>query len=289
MVTTMKSIIWHLKSVVFVLCVTMSATATAYAQQRPLVTEDPETIGSGRILLEGGFSVDWDQTNSANGVKGDLTRLASFGVSVGISPSAEVQIDGGLVQRIKVTERISNSPLAGTTSLIAGEDASSMEDLVVATKIRLAPEGPSRPAFGLRFGTKLPTAAPDDGVGLGTTDFFASFLIAKTVRSVRTVGNVGLIVLGNPETPSDPATTLGFGLSVARALTNEFEVVGELNGRLTPFEKIVPAGLESRAVLRIAGRYTYSMLRIDFGLLVGLTSRDPSFGISGGATYVITR
>jgi hypothetical protein len=280
--STMKSII-----ATFALCVTVSATA--YAQQRPLVTEDPETIGTGRVLLEGGFSLDKDQTNSANGVKGDVTRLASFGASVGISPNAEVQIDGGLLQSIFVTERIARSPLAGTTSLAAGDRASSMEDLVVATKIRLSTEGPSRPAVGLRFGTKLPIAAPQDGVGLGTTDFFASFLIAKTVQSVRTVGNVGLLILGNPATPRDTATALGFGFSVARALTNEFEVVGELNGRLTPFEEIVPPGLESRAVLRFAGRYTYAMLRLDFGLLVGLTNRDPSFGFSGGATYVITR
>jgi hypothetical protein len=98
-----------------------------------------------------------------------------------------------------------------------------------------------------------------------------------------------LILLGNPVTGQDPATTLGFGLSIARALTNEFELVGELNGRLTPFEKIVPLGLESRGVLRFAGRYTYAMLRLDFGVLAGITDRDPSFGISAGATYVITR
>lgn len=275
--------------VLVLLVVSLALAPAAHAQQRPLVTEDPETIGSGRILLEGGFSLDTDQTNSANGIKGDVTRLASFGVSVGISPTAEIQIDGGLVQRINVSERTANSPLAASTSLVAGDRASSLEDLIVATKIRLAPEGPSRPALGLRFGTKLPTAAPGDGIGLGTTDFFAFLLMAKTVQSVRTVGNVGLIVLGNPEAPSDPATTLGFGLSVARALTNEFEVVGEINGRLTPFEKIVPVGLESRGVLRLAGRYTYAMLRLDFGLLVGITNRDPSFGVSGGATYVITR
>ena len=107
------------------------------------------------------------------------------------------------------------------------------------------------------------------------------------MQSVRTVGNLGLIVLGNPVAAQDPATTLGFGLSVARALTNEFEVVGEINGRLTPFEKIVPIGLESRGVMRLAGRYTYAMLRLDFGLLAGFTKRDPSFGISGGATYVL--
>jgi hypothetical protein len=279
---------WNLKSLIFAVCVTVCGTA--HAQQRPLVTEDPETIGSGRILLEGGFSLEKDQTHFAHGVTGDISRLATFGVSVGIGPAAEVQIDGGLVQRLDITGLVTSQPPApGSTPFAVGDKTSSMEDLIVATKIRLAPEGASRPAFGLRFGSKVPTAAPGDGIGLGTTDFFVSLLMAKTVQSVRTVGNVGLTVLGNPATPRDPATALGFGLSVARALTNEFEVVGEINGRLTPFEKIVPAGLESRGVFRFAGRYTYAMLRLDLGLLAGMTSRDPSFGISAGATYVITR
>ena len=260
-----------------------------YAQQRPLVTEDPETIGAGRILLEGGFELGADQENEAYGIEGDITRIGIFGVSVGISPSAEIQIDGGLVQRLNVTERTPNAPLFSTTPLAAGDRSSSVEDLIVATKIRFASETETRPAFGMRFGTKLPTADPDKGVGLGTTDFFVSALVAKTVQSVRTVGNVGLFVLANPEDAQEPATALGFGLSVARAVTNAFEVVGELNGRLTPFQKIVPAGLESRGVFRLAGRYTHSMLRLDFGLLAGITNRDPSFGISAGATYVISR
>lgn len=283
-----ESKIWKLKSVIFALCVALGSTA--HAQQRPLVTEDPETIDSGRTLVEGGFSLDWDQTNPVHGIEGDIARLAIFGVSAGISPIAEVQIDGGLIQRIDVTGRITpHPPIPGGASFEVGDRASSMDDLIIATKIRLVPEGASRPALGVRFGTKLPTASVDKGVGLGTTDFFATFLLAKTVQSVRTVGNVGMILLGNPVTGQDPATTLGFGLSVARALTNEFEVVGELNGRLTPFEKIVPLGLESRGVLRFAGRYTYAMLRLDFGVLAGITDRDPSFGISAGATYVITR
>lgn len=272
---------------IFALCVTLSGTA--HAQQRPLVTEDPETIGSGRVLLEGGLSVDYDQANSARHIKGDVARLGSFGVSVGISPTAEVQIDGGLVQRLSVTEGIVPVPLAPAPALVAGDKRSSVEDLIVATKIRLTSEGASRPALGVRFGTKLPAASPHKGVGLGTTDFFASFLVAKTVQSVRTVGNVGLFVLGNPVASGDTATALGLGVSIARAVTNEFEVVGELNGRLAPFQKVVPMGLESRAVLRLAGRYTYAMLRLDFGLLAGITDRDPSFGISAGATYVITR
>ena len=285
--TMMKTTNWSLQSVIFAVCVTVSGTA--YAQQRPLVTEDPETIGTGRVLLEGGFSLNYDQTNTANDITGDIARFTSLGASVGISPNAEIQIDGGFLQRLTVTEATPINQLLAAVPLEVGDQTVSFEDLVVATKIRLASEGPSRPTIGLRFGTKLPTASPEKGIGLGTTDFFASFLLGKTVQSVRTVGNVGLFVLGNPETPHDTATALGFGLSIARALTNEFEIVGELNGRLDPFEEIVPAGLEGRGVLRVAGRYTYALLRLDFGILIGITSRDPSFGISAGATYVITR
>ena len=40
-----ESKIWNLKSIIFAICITLSGTA--HAQQRPLVTEDPETIGSG--------------------------------------------------------------------------------------------------------------------------------------------------------------------------------------------------------------------------------------------------
>jgi hypothetical protein len=267
----------------------LALPAAGYAQQRPLITEDPETIGAGRILLEGGVELDADQGNDAYGIEGDIAHIATFGASVGISPSAEIQIDGGLIQRLTVSERIPNAPLFMTTPLVAGDRSSGFEDLIVATKLRFASETETRPAFGARFGVKLPTADPDKGIGLGTTDFFVSALVAKTVQSVRTVGNVSLIALGNPESAQEPASALGFGVSVARAVTNAFEVVGELNGRLTPFQKIVPAGLESRGVFRLAGRYTYSMLRLDFGLLAGLTDRDPSFGISAGATYVITR
>ena len=278
-----------LKVIVSVATVCLVLPNAAYAQQRPLVTEDAETIGTNRILLEGGFELDDDQSNDAYGVKGDIAHIGTFGVSLGVGPSAEVQIDGGLIQRLAISDRTLGAPLFATLPLAPSEESSGFADLVVATKIRFASETETRPAFGVRFGAKLPIADVDKGIGLGTTDVFVSALIAKTVQSVRTVGNVGLFVLGSPETAQETATALGFGISVARAMTNEFEVVGELNGRLAPFEKIVPAGLESRGVFRLAGRYTYSMLRLDVGVVVGVTSRDPSFGISGGATYMIMR
>jgi hypothetical protein len=257
------------------------------AQQRPLVTEDPETIGVNRVLVDAGFEFDTSQLYSAYGVKGDTVHGPTFGVSVGISPIAEIQIDGGLFQRLSVTER-RPAPLNYVLDF-TGDHASTLEDFTVATKIRISPESESRPAVGVRFGTKLPTAKRESAMGLGTTDFFASFLVARTMQSVRTVGNVSFLVLGNPQGAQESVHGLGYGISVARALTNAFEVVGEVNGRASPWGDAVPAGLESRGALRLAGRYTYRLLRVDLGVLVGITSRDPGLGVSLGATYVITR
>jgi hypothetical protein len=271
--------------IAIMLCVFLPAALSA--QQRPLVTEDPETVGEHRVLVEGGFELDRDQLYSAYGITGDTVHGPTFGVSVGISPSAEIQVDGGLFQRLTVKDR---KPALLTPALnFTGDHASTLEDFTVATKIRIGTESETRPAFGVRFGTRLPTAKRESAMGLGTTDFFASFLLAKTVRSVRTVGNATFLVLGNPQGAQESVHGLGFGLSVARALTNALEVVGEVNGRTQPWGDAVPAGLESRGTIRLAGRYTYALLRFDLGVLVGITSRDPSFGISAGATYVITR
>jgi hypothetical protein len=269
--------------VAFALCVVVPSVGRA--QQRPLTTEDPETVGANRVLIEGGFEFDRDQLYSAYGLKGDTVRGPSIGVSVGISPNAEIQLDGGLLQRLHVRERKAG-PLAPELDF-TGNTASSLEDFTLATKIRVTSEATSHPAFGVRFGTKLPTAKREKGMGLGTTDFFAALVIGKTVQSVRTVANVSFLVMGNPVGAQEPVHALGFGVSVARAVTNAFEVVGEVNGHLKPMGDAVPPGTDSRGVLRLAGRYTYQLLRLDFGILVGMTPRDPSFGISAGATYVI--
>jgi hypothetical protein len=260
--------------------------ALAGAQQRPLITEDPETVGANRVLVEGGLEYGWDQSFPAYGLTGNVMHAPTLGVSVGIGPSAEVQVDGGF-QHLHVTQR-KRAPLSAVLDF-TGDDASSLEDFRVATKIRLKSESASSPALGIRFGTKLPTAPREDGVGLGTTDFFATFLLGKTVQSVRTVANVSLLVLGNALGAQEPVRALGLSLSLARALTNEFEVVGEAAGHLDPLGDATPPGTESRGELRLAGRYTHDRLRFDLGVIVGITSRDPRLGLTGGATYVFGR
>ena len=133
-----------------------------------------------------------------------------------------------------------------------------------------------RPSFGLRFATKLPNASNESGIGLDTTDFFASFLIAKTVQSVRIVGNVGLGILGDPTRGDQQNDVLTYGLSFARALTQQAEVVGEINGRVSTRSGEPPPGTESRGIARFGARYTIGSWRADAAVLFGVTSSDPS-------------
>ena len=48
------------------------------AQQRPLVTEDPETIGSGLVLIEGGLDYENDIQYPVSGLQGNLIRLPTL-------------------------------------------------------------------------------------------------------------------------------------------------------------------------------------------------------------------
>ena len=269
-----------------VLVAALVAATPAAAQQRPLVTEDPEVIGAGLVLLEGGFDHSRDILFPASGLQGNLLRAPTLGVSFGISSIAEIQLDGGLYNRLTIKNRgVGPAPLAGQLNF-TGDKTSAVEDLVIATKIRLATETPGRPAIGLRFATKLPNASNESGLGLDTNDFHVQALFGKTVQSIRVVGNVGLGILGDPTRGDNQNDVLLYGVSVARAVREGIEVVGELNGRANTRSGGAPVGTESRATMRVGGRITRGTVRLDAGILLGVTSRDPGFGFTAGATYV---
>jgi hypothetical protein len=258
--------------------------AAALAQQRPLVTEDPETIGAGRVLVEGGIDYSWDVEYPASGLEGNLLRIPILGVSVGVSSIAEIQIDGGLHNHLNITDRDASAPLFGMVTA-TGDTTGDVEDIVIGTKVRIVPEGMRRPAFAFRFATRLPNANNETGLGLDTSDFFASILTAKTVRSVRVVGNLGLGIIGDPTRGDRQNDVTLYGLSFARALTSRAEVVGEINGWFNTRNE-PPIASDSRGVGRLGARYTIGSWRADGAVLFGVTARDPGFGIAAGATYV---
>jgi Putative MetA-pathway of phenol degradation len=276
----------HVRSVVvclFTLLAVAGLPGRAGAQQRPLVTEDPEPIGAGRVLIEGGIDGAHNQEYPVSGLKGNLWRVPTIGVSVGISSIAEFQIDGGF-NYLSITDR----RIAPLTSLLTatGSSTHDVEDTIVATKIRLLSETAGRPAIGIRFATKLPNASNESGLGLDTTDFYASLLGAKTVESVRVVGNLGVGILADPTDGNRQNDVLTYGLSLARAMTQKTELVGEVNGRVSTRSGGPLPGTESRGLLKLGGRFTQGPLRLDAAVYFGLTTVDPTIGFTAGFTYV---
>ena len=239
------------------------------------MTEDPETIGSGLVLIEGGFDQQRRVFYPLSGLTGDLLRAPTLGISLGVSSIAEIQIDWSPYQRLSVNKR----ELAPLSSMLdfTGDRTSDIDDLVIGTKVRLVPEGSGHPAFAVRFATKLPNASNESGLGTDSMDFYVSGLVGKTIESVRVVGNVGLGMLSDPIRGDQQNNVLTYGVSLARAVRQGLEVVGEINGRqsLNSADE-VPVGTENRGAIRIGGRYTFRTVRLDSGVIVGLTSRDPA-------------
>ena len=69
-------------------------------------------------------------------------------------------------------------------------------------------------------------------------------------------------------------------------MTQQTEVVGEVNGRVSVRSGDPFPGTETRGLLKLGGRYTRGPLRLDAGVFFGLTTIDPTIGLTAGFTYV---
>ncbi len=267
----------------FILVLGLAAAQPALAQQRPLKTEDPETVGSGRALIEAGLDYNRDVFLPVSGLRGNHLTMPAFGLSLGVSSIAEIQIDWGIYQQLSITDQVAGAPLAPILQL-DGDSTDDFGDIHIGAKVRLVSETAHRPAIGSWFSTRLPNAGNESGLGKDVQDFSSALTIGKTVQSVRVVANIGVLMIGRPTEAVAQDDLLIYGLSVARAVSANAELVGEFVGRAN-FANIVTPGAEDRGLLRFGARYTKSGVRLDGGILLGLTSYDPSIGFTGGLTW----
>jgi hypothetical protein len=273
---------WSVLAMVATACLAFSSGA--FAQSRPLQTEDPETVGTGMVLVEAGMGYEHGEVYPASGLTGNLWRVGTFGFNFGVSPIAEIQIKGGVQDELSVTGQ-TPAPLSGLLTF-TGTHTHDFPDAIIGAKIRLKAETASRPALAIKFSTRLPNEGNKSGLGLNTYDFNFDFLFAKTVQSVRIAGNVGFGILGSPTVAVIQNDVLNYGISVARAVQPGVEIVGEWNGRLNTRANTPPVGTESRSQMRVGSRFTRGPVRIDGALLIGVTNLDPTWGFTTGVTWV---
>jgi hypothetical protein len=260
--------------------------AAPSAQQRPLETQDPEPIGTGRILIETGVTYARDMFYPLSGLEGNLWQLPVIGLDVGLSPIADLQITGGPYDRLSITDRRA-APLE---SLVAatGDTTHDVDDLNIGTKIRLVPETAGRPGIGFRFSVRLPNAKHRSGLGQDTTDFSASLLAGKAMAALRVVGNLGFTIMSEPLNAAKQNDVITYGASLAQQIGHGAALVGEVNGRWSTRNGIAPIGTESRGIATVGGRYTVGSSRLDAAAFFGLTPIDPTIGVKVGWTYVFT-
>jgi len=256
----------------------------ASAQSRPLVTEDPETVGPGQILFEAGLDYSQDLFYPASGLRGNLWRIGSFGFCFGVSSIAEIELKGGLRDSFTIKNRFP-APLASMLTVV-GDHSGDFPDAVIGAKVRFLPETATRPSMAVKFSTRLPNEGNESGLGLDTTDFNFGIAIGKTVQSIRFVGNFGFGILGDPVRGDRQNDVLNYGASVARAVATGVEVVAEINGRLNTRSGTPPVGTESRSAMRVGARFTQGPVRVDAAFLAGITERDPTWGFTTGVTWV---
>jgi hypothetical protein len=84
----------------------------AHAQQRPLITEDVDIIPPGSLRIEAGVDFMQKARFPVSALNGDLTRVGVLGISIGLAPNVEVQVEGVAQNFLSINSRgVSTIPL----------------------------------------------------------------------------------------------------------------------------------------------------------------------------------
>jgi hypothetical protein len=264
----------------------LALCSSVYAQQRPLITEDVDIIPPGTLRIEGGLDFMQGAKYPVSGLKGDLTRVGVIGVSIGMGPNVEFQIEGVAQNYLSINSR---GPSAIPLNLAPGANSSTdTGDFTLWAKFKLRNETKRGPSLGFRFGVALPNSSQGTGIGLNQTNAYGSILVGKKFGQdgrFNTFGNLGIAILTAPTQFFSQNDVLTYGMAGIFRINKQFSVAGEVNGRANTRPGSGPLGTESQSEARLGMQIRASGLRFDFAGIKGLTSFSPNSGFTVGVTY----
>lgn len=275
-----------MRRLVYILAVLMCSVITVAAQQRPLITEDVDIIPPGSIRIEGGIDFMQGAKYTVSGIHGDLTRVGVIGVSFGMSPNVEFQIEGVAQNYVSINSR---GPSAIPLDLLPGANSTNdTGDFTLSAKFKLRNETRRGPSLGFRFGVQLPNSNEARGIGLNATNAFGQILVGKKFGQdgrFNTFGNLGIAILTAPTELFTQNDVLTYGVAGIFRVNKQFSIAGEVNGRANTRPGNGPLGTESQAEARLGMQIRASGLRFDFAGIKGLTNFSPNSGFTIGVTY----
>jgi hypothetical protein len=273
---------WLAQAMLLLLAIIYLSLGSAQAQQRPLLTEDVDIVEPGNVRAEFGVELLQRQRFALSGLEGDLSRLGVVGLTFGLSPNVEFEVQGVLQQYLSI-DRMGPSriPLQLAPGALSTNDVG---DFMFATKIKLRNETANLPAVGFRFGVQLPNTNQAKGLGTNTTNFFATVLVGKKFFSKRLnlFGNIGLGILTAPLVPFSQNDVTLYGIAGVYKVNNRLNLVGEVNGRFSSRNPQV--GTEDISQARFGVQIYAAGLRFDLAGTKGLTDFSPRSGIIFGFT-----
>jgi len=275
-----------MRHLAYILALLMGSVITVAAQQRPLITEDVDIIPPGSIRIQAGIDFMQGAKYTVSGIRGDLTRVGVIGVSFGMSPNVEFQIEGVAQNYVSINSR---GPSAIPLDLLPNANSTNdTGDFTLSAKFKLRNETRRGPSLGFRFGVQLPNSNEARGIGINQTNAFGQILVGKKFGPdgrFNTFGNLGIAILTAPTVLFTQNDLLTYGLAGIFRINKQFSIAGEVNGRANTRPGNGPLGTESQAEARLGMQVRASGLRFDFAGIKGLTSFSPNSGFTIGVTY----
>jgi len=262
---------------------------SAFAQQRPLLTEDVDITPEGTVEIAAGVDFLQNVKFPLSGLKGDLTRVGDVRIRTGFAPNVEIQIEGVLQNFLAINSQTATSPIPLS---LDGNSSNDTGDIIVSTKIKLRNETKNLPAIGFKFGFEMPNSDQARGIGTNQINIFSKVLLqkrfgrvaGKTPR-VNVFGNLGLGIMTAPIERFTQNDVFLYGLAGIFKVNERINIVSEINGRLNTRGGTAPLGTESVGQFRIGTQIRASNLRFDTAAIIGLTKFSPRSGITFGVTY----
>lgn len=271
----------------FALVVTAAAPLPA-ATLLPLAAEEAMPLPHGAVEAHLDFAYFRNQRfphfTPAGAIDAqNLFHLPHFGARLGLGDWVEIQASFEML--------LLDEDLAGGTEHreYGGGDAR------LATKVRVLDERGPWPAFGLRFGTRLPNAEFDDRLGTDEVDFLLETLWSKDLGPVDVHVNLGLEILGNPGAtiPDYPAFVPGgqddpftWGVAVAGEPIADVFGAGRSLRLLAEFEGAAGSRFDNDfTVARAGGQVACGALLLHLGMSAGIAGGAEDVGVLSGIVY----
>jgi hypothetical protein len=275
-----------MRRLLFILITLIALSVAVHPQQRPLITEDVDIIPPGSIRIEAGIDFMQGAKYSVSGIRGDLTRVGVIGISFGMGPNVEFQIEGVAQNYVSINSR---GPSAIPLEIAPGANSTNdTGDFTLAAKFKLRNETRRGPSLGFRFGVQLPNSNEARGIGNNATNAFGTILVGKKFGPdgrFNTFGNLGIAILTAPTELFTQNDVVTYGVAGIYHVNKQFAIAGEVNGRANTRPGNGPLGTESYGEARLGMQIRASGLRFDFAGIKGLTSFSPNSGFTVGVTY----